>query len=320
MRRLLQFKYLWPTVASASLIGNAYFLYNQHYQTNTPEKVILNAFTAFSKTSNPSQTFAAVAVQAANNLGVTMYGKTIVDALTDPKAMPGRRQYEVHPFRKPGAGANAIPVYTQGDNIFVLLGRKFKNPRQKELGLEDHYILLGGYMQPHPLETTATQAVVDLDGDDKDFMEEDILRGGEGYTKQTAKSMSVSSKASEFDQSLAETAKRELAEEGSLVATDAKSIYPTGTYSTYPITNDPRLHTIVENYLFDFGDTKPNAKPGSDIAEVVWVNVTDIAPDYTIKFSEGKIAKLKDVYGPMLDDALRVYATKNKVKPTLSRR
>lgn len=215
---------------------------------------------------------------------------------------------------------NVIPVYNQGDNVFVLLGRKFKNPRQKELGLEDHYILLGGYMQPHPLETTATQAVVDLDGDVKDFIEEDMLRGGKGYTKQIAKSMSVSSKASEFDKSLEETAKRELAEEGSLVATDAKSIYPTGTYSTYPITNDPRLHTIVENYLFDFGETKPNAKPGSDIAEVIWVNVKDINSDYTIKFNDSKSAKLKNVYGPMLDDALKIYVEKNRAKPTLSRR
>lgn len=321
MRIFSKFKYLWPTIASASLVGNGYMgymLYDRYHQNNDPQKVILNAFNAFAKTPQPLQTFAAVAVQAANKTNMSMYGKTLVDQITNPAEMPGRRQYDVHPYRKAGSGTNVIPLYNDGKETFVLLGRKYVNPRQRELGLMEHYILLGGYMQPHPLETTATQGVKDLEGDLKDEIEEGILRGESGYTKQTVQAMTVSKKEAEFDINLRATAKRELAEEGGLNADYAQDMYPTGTYSTYPTTNEPRLHTIVENWaVVYYGRERPNAKPGSDIAEVIWVNVKNITTtgaDSSIRFENGNTAPLKSVYASMLDDALKVYATRKKLE------
>lgn len=50
-RSFLRLKYLWPTVASASL---GYALYNRNYQNKNAQKTILNAFKTFSTISSPT--------------------------------------------------------------------------------------------------------------------------------------------------------------------------------------------------------------------------------------------------------------------------
>lgn len=86
--------------------------------------------------------------------------------------------------------------------------------------------------------------------------------------------------------------------------------------SQYGVTNVKNLHTIVGNYLFDFGILKnaPNTQAGSDIAEVIWVplehlrKVNGIAPQqadskesrYRVMLQDGTHVPLRDYHGEVI--------------------
>jgi 8-oxo-dGTP pyrophosphatase MutT (NUDIX family) len=265
----------------------------------------------------------AIIVRLANKDNITMYGKQVNDRLTESKEV-GRRFYELHPYGKTGAGAAVVAVYKdQRNEIYVLLGRKYQDLRDKSKGLADKYILIGGYMHPHPLEG-GEEEVETLDNETKDFAEELILKGEKGYNqvKSVPQELQLKSK-SHYDYNLKACAIRELEEESGLKLESQASITPIATYSDYGMTNDKRLHTIVEGYLIDFGtlDQAPQVKPGSDIAELVWVRVEDIVKDsskqphsqesndsrYTIKIGDDTY-KIRDIDGVVIEDGLKKVA------------
>lgn len=167
------------------------------------------------------------------------------------------RWQEVYPRKvnvKTEAILEAIPFYNDDRSTYVLLGRKFVDSRDKKLGVENHFIILGP--PPHPLRVSG------------------------------------------------------LVEENGLVAIDAAQIYPFKNRSGY-----------TTNYVLDFGTNKPAIKPGGDIAEVKWVNISHITSDwkdrYMVDCSLGPRVELGEGYGPMLDDALAQRAEKKKAKANL---
>jgi 8-oxo-dGTP pyrophosphatase MutT (NUDIX family) len=262
----------------------------------------------------------AIIVRLANKGNITMYGKQVNDRLTESKEV-GRKYYEMHPYGKTGAGAAVMAVYRDYKNdIYVLLGRKYQDLRDKSKGLADKYILIGGYMHPHPLEGSEDN-VETIDSESKDLAEELILKGEKGYNQVQPMSQNLESKPkSQYDYNLKACAIRELEEETGIKLEGQGSITPIATYSDYGMTNDKRLHTIVEGYLVDFGtlDQAPQVKPGSDIAELIWLRAKDIVKDsskhpqpqeskdsrYTIKIGNYTY-KIRDMDGVVIEDGLK---------------
>ncbi len=258
----------------------------------------------------------ALIVQLANGAEITMYGRQINDTLS---FLPGRRKYDLHPYGKTGSGANALAVYThERGKIFVLLARKFAVHKDPSKGLAPQYILPGGYMAPHVLEGGELQEA--LSAEDKDAAEEAILLGKNGYKNTKKKSLDANlvKKEAPFDETLEDAAIRELHEEANL-AWDKNQGLPRllSLGSRYGVTNVKNLHTIVGNYLFDFGKLNhaPNAKAGSDIAEVIWVpldhlrKIKGIAPQqadskesrYLVVLQDGTRVLLRDYHGEVIE-------------------
>lgn len=84
-------------------------------------------------------------------------------------------------------------------------------------------------------------------------------------------------KPSDFN--LMETSRRELEEETGLRVDKSYKPDSIGTNSDYGITNDPRLHTIVEGFhysLFGPMEKMPKVEGKDDIKAAVWVKASDI--------------------------------------------
>lgn len=82
-----------------------------------------------------------------------------------------------------------------------------------------------------------------------------------------------------FDQNLMETSRRELKEETGLGIDKRFKPVSMGVCSEYGITNDKRLHTIVQGFhynLFGTTDTPPEVHGMDDIKTAVWVKAEDI--------------------------------------------
>lgn len=242
----------------------------------------------------------ALIVRLANQCDITMYGRQINDVLTE-NSLLGRRKYEVHPYGKAGVAVSTLVVckLLQDQEIYLLLGKKYSNPLDKSLGLKKMFILFGGYMKPHPLEGYISH-VERIADEDKDLAEEAILLKKDGYalidrgfenryseSRRTAKSDEV------FDFNLEAAAVRELSEEtGLLWDFSAGSPKFLGTRSDYGMTSDKRLHVIVSDYLFDYGEcfSFPETKAGSDIAEVTWMKLRNVFKDCSVSAQEADSA------------------------------
>jgi len=258
----------------------------------------------------------ALIVQLANGAKIAMYGRQINDTLS---SLSGRRKYDLHPYGKTGSGANVLPVYTdEAGKTFVLLARKFAVHKDPSKGLAAQYILPGGYMAPHVLEGGEVQEA--LSAEEKDAAEEAILLGKKGYKNTKKKSLDVNlvKKEAAFDATLEDAVIRELREEANLVWDKNQGLPRLPSLgSRYGVTNVKNLRTIVGNYFFDFGKLKkaPNAKAGSDIAEVIWVpldhlrKIKGIAPQqadskesrYLVVLQDGTRVLLRDYHGEVIE-------------------
>lgn len=260
----------------------------------------------------------ALIVRLANKASITMYGRQINDSLT-PQHQAGRRKYDLHPYGKTGSGTHSIISYTDKNTneIFILLARKYKNYSEKSHGLVNQFSLIGGYMKPHFLEGGEVD-FEKISDDDKDRAEEAILLNKKGYKTQSNINSNNQVSNISYDFNLEEAAIREVREESGIIWD--KNLYGSpvniSTRSDYGITNDKRLHTIVADYLFDFGiqGKYPEVKAGNDIGEVVWVKITEIKKDPAIKAQEygsnisrysvnidNQIIQIRDDHGEVID-------------------
>jgi len=258
----------------------------------------------------------AIIVRLANKAGITMYGRQINDKLSD-KNVKGRKKYELHPYGKAGSGSHDVVTYTdkKTDERYILLVRKYKKATDKSAGLADQLSLVGGYMAPHHLE--GGDIIDDISSEEKDMAEEAILTNKDGY-KDIEKSAKEIQASQSFDLNLEQTAIRELEEEAGIIWDISKQGLPVhlSTRSTYGITNDKRLYTIVGDYLFDLGAQieAPITKPGSDIGAVYWVKIKDITIDnnitpqeygsklsrYSAKLDDGTFLQIRDDHGEVI--------------------
>lgn len=271
----------------------------------------------------------AIIVQLANKDNITMYGRQINDQLTD-SSTPGRKRYDVHPYVKAGAGANDLAVYTDKTTgeVYVLLARKYAVNNHPEQGLAKRFILPGGYMASHPLE--GGEWVENINSETKDKAEEAILQGKSGYSEAILRPDESNFILVEpkYDFNLEYTAVRELKEESNLEWDTSKSMpILISLGSDYGITNTKKLHTIVGNYLFDYGkrEVAPSITPGSDIAEVRWISLSSITKKpnipqqeaesdksrYQVKLQDGTVLPIADYHGQIIEE----YATKFLGKP-----
>jgi 8-oxo-dGTP pyrophosphatase MutT (NUDIX family) len=294
---------------SAQYLSNLIADYNKY---SDPELVKI-VTDGFEKRPSPDAPRESLITRLLNQGKITMYGAHISDTL--PKDKPGRDGYEAHPYRKAGTGANVIVMYTDETTgkLKILLGMKYKHPADHKQGLTGKFITFGGYMKPAPLEGIFKPD--QLDEEERDKTEESLLRGGDTYA-------SIKKETSEidlsFDQNLASTARRELVEETGLACDPKECIQVSlGTSSDYGKTNDPRLHTVVENFLFSFKSLNPDKiNPGSDIAKIVSVDVDDIKIDKTFpaqiygspisRYSieiDGEKYPVVDQYGEVIEQA-----------------
>lgn len=221
---------------------------------------------------------AALAVDALNmGDNITMYGRHIEKPAAyqhkDQNIGSNRKAYDVHPYRKPGAGADAVVMYQDektGD-YFILMGRKKDRTTGK---LVDELSIPGGYMQPFPLEGGRESDVADKEAQDK---AEEALLAGKNTNMESVKLASSKGKIS-YDHSLDNTMLRELQEETGLTRDKIQTIIPIGTRDTYGMTNDQRLHTVVKDYFVGLGthNKAPTIQDNSDLQDLQWVNVKDI--------------------------------------------
>jgi 8-oxo-dGTP pyrophosphatase MutT (NUDIX family) len=229
---------------------------------------------------------------------ISMYGRH-VERDSRISSEPGRISYEMHPYAKAGSGISATIIDKDG---FVLLGRKANSPI---------YILLGGYMKPYPLEGASGN---ELDSEGMDKIEEDLLLGKNNYSKMQPKTV----KSTSYDFNLRATFNREIQEEAGITGNELAraKIFTVSISSDYGITNDPRLHTIVENICAYFKGERPNVKPGSDIAELIWVHTsqisknTNLLPQQSISkesrysfIKDGKVQYISDHCGEIIERA-----------------
>ncbi len=271
----------------------------------------------------PEQLREALIVRLANKNSITMYGRQVND-LISPKELPGRKKYDIHPYRKAGSGVSTLVTYV--DNAtqirYILLGRKYSNPTDKSKGPAKEFIIFGGYMNPHALDGNIAD-VETISSEEKDLAEEAILLKKDGYNilgKTLAKENHLINN-SNFDIDLEANAKRELAEEAGLIWDETKPITLLGVQSKYAYTNDKRLHTIMVDYLFDFGllDHAPMAIAGSDIAEITWVPLANISKDKSIPPQEygsslsrysviinGEKCQIADRFGAAIEEYARL--------------
>ena len=289
-------------------------------ESNLLEKIIKIVET----TPNAQILRESLIVRLSNQANITMYGRQINDTLTS-KNQAGRRKYDIHPYGKTGSGTHAVVSYTDKNTneIFILLGRKYKNYSEKSRGLVNQFSLIGGYMKPHFLEGGDVD-FEKISDEDKDRSEEAILLNKSGYQAILVPSnINLNTQISNisYDFNLEEAAIRELKEESGIIWN--KNLYGSpiniSTRSDYGITNDKRLHTIVADYLFDFGiqEKHPEVNAGNDIGEVVWIKITDIKKDPLIQAQEygskisrysinidNQVIQIRDDHGAVIDTFL----------------
>jgi 8-oxo-dGTP pyrophosphatase MutT (NUDIX family) len=253
----------------------------------------------------------ATIVNLANHLKITMFGSEVSDKLT---TIPGRKLYNLHPYRKAGSGAVCMATYSDNLNqTYVLLGQK--KPRGP--AHDTRYILLGGYFQPYPL-TGHIEGLEKLTQEEKDEIEEAIRYGLLNAYKKMAREEKeetpsskeplnlAAAKAPPFDLNVEACASRELREETGLSQIKPQFLME---QSSYPLTN-PDLHSINLSYLFDCGNSAlpPETKPGSDIGKLQWVklsaiNVSKADGVFNYSLNEGPI---RQDHGPILEKGARV--------------
>lgn len=260
-------------ILSASTNLNQFILTKYFNSINDPK--LCQVITDIVAKHNNKDLVECLIVRLANShpTKITMYGKQINDTFS---CVEGRKKYDIHPYGKVGIGVSVVPAYKdKAGSLYILFGKKSK---------EDKLILLGGYMKPHPLEGSEIDPEEGLSDEDKDKAEEALLEGKEGYKKIAPLG---EAKKTTYDYSLEDTARRELAEEGNLKCSSNEGckLQFLSTRSEFGVTNDPRLHTVVSDYLFNYGtrDVAPKATPGSDIAEIYWVKAANIIKDKNLK-------------------------------------
>jgi 8-oxo-dGTP pyrophosphatase MutT (NUDIX family) len=208
----------------------------------------------------------AAIVELANQLSITMFGKEVSNAMTNT---PGRKSYNLHPYRKAGSGAVCMAAYADlSGETYVLFGEKAKAPNL--------LILLGGYFQPFPL-AGHKEGVEKLTPEQKDQIEEAIIAGVVDAYQALIKAMRVEAADApviKWDVNVEACAKRELEEEANLKGVKPEFLME---QSKFPDTN-PDLHSINLSYLFDCGvhGIAPEVKPGSDIKALRWINIKEI--------------------------------------------
>lgn len=204
----------------------------------------------------------ALIVRLANLRGVSMHGRFLRDTVTDPNAPlktsdapkgDARNHYTIYPYTMPGANTSVTVVYTDAKTgaEMVLIGRRRKGwGTDPKAPISTRVFLPGGYMDPHPREGGKP-------GDSK------------GATKPNAKG---------YDETLADTAVRELEEEtGLILPADVKPVF-TGMRSRYRHTDSRLAHTVIGDYLIDLGtlDKPPATQAGDDVAGLVWADAAKI--------------------------------------------
>lgn len=186
--------------------------------------------------------------QGRSNFGATLrdpFAPKHIDGLSD-EASPDT--VYVSPFPKATVVADAAVTFgiPETQEVYVLLERKLKDPKNPQLGLKDEFVLPGGHMEVHaPNEPGANTVRF-------------------------------------FDQNLAATVRREIQEETGLALPENYTPASLGLGSDYGIHGDPREHAVADfrhvnmtGSRADFEQLKNSLRPGSDAAELVWVNAKD---------------------------------------------
>ncbi len=115
------------------------------------------------------------------------------------------------------------------------------------------------------------------------------------------------------DRNLMETSRRELEEETGLDIDAAYKPESLGTCSDYGISNDPRLHTVLEGFHYNLGGAgpPPQLKGRDDLQSAIWVKADDIlvapagnpqqhgskATRFMVPVGEGHLMPIRDHYG-----------------------
>jgi 8-oxo-dGTP pyrophosphatase MutT (NUDIX family) len=226
---------------------------------------------------------ASLSVALAREAGVSSYGKRNYDTLgTEAGEQPAH--LDMAPYGRTGAGSTVAVTATdpKTHEVYVLLGRKYKDPNHPELGLGD-YIMPGGYINPKP-PTGANAA--------------DLVQ---------------------YDTNLHETAARELFEETGYRLPENYHMKSLGVNSD--ITGNKDLHTINEFFHVNVPQHPsqfPAPVAADDLAMVEWVRARDIVKDptvsaqpdgsaqsrYSVQNAESTSVNIRDLHGEYIDKAV----------------
>ncbi|MBY0355680.1 MAG: NUDIX domain-containing protein [Rickettsiales bacterium] len=170
---------------------------------------------------------------------------------TQTRMMPeGARQDTLYisPFPHASVVSDVAVTYAipETQEVYVLLERKLKDPKQPQLGLKDEFILPGGHLEPH----TPNEA---------------------GLATRP------------YDKDIAATVRRELQEETNLHLPEHYAPKSLGSAAEYGVNGDPREHSFIDfrhvnmtGSQADFQKLKQSMRAGSDAADIQWVNAKDL--------------------------------------------
>ncbi len=231
---------------------------------------------AAARAPNARELREAVAASFLQENGVKTYGQRIRDPLSG-------KSVDVSPYAKAAPGTTAIvtTVDPATGEMYVLLGQKQKNPRNKKEGLSD-FIAPGGYMESLPPE---------------------------GATKKEIA-------ASDFN--LEAASRRELFEETGLKI--PKEIVPVSLGVNSDADQNPHTQSVNEFFHYSLSG-KPEdipVKASDDLKTAQWVNVRGIIKNhdgerqpagsdesrYKVVMEDGAAINLRDLHGIYVEQAV----------------
>lgn len=221
-----------------------------------------------------------------------MYGSQLHNALD----AQDKKTLDVSPYSHMGAGSLDVVTARDEDTgkVYVLLGRNWKDPKDHSKGVEADLRLPGGYVMAAPLE------------------------GGD--------------KSKYYDKDLADTARRELAEETGIKVQTNDKLVSLGADSRLGVSNTEKLHTVTEFYHFAISTKDPRfqlqKQASDDFAAMQWVDADKIILNplvtpqghgsnisrYTVITDDGKSLPLRDLHGDYIQKA--VIAEQQSMKTT----
>lgn len=228
----------------------------------------------------------------------TMYGRSFEGE--------NGKQVIVHPYEKYAAGVNVVPTYTDKatGEIYLLLTQKYKNPRDHAEGPADEYITIGGYGAPHAAPKARESDInTVLPQELRDRAEEIVASSNADYKTvldsliQENPALAARVAPKPYDNSLSDTAIRELKEESGLdlkaLGLEEKLISLGSADSRFDQTHTDKIHIIREHFTVDLSSLDklpPNVKAADDAAALTWIPVSAIqfAPENPKRTSDGK--------------------------------